>query len=444
MRLTPESGKRRSTARWRRLQLLVAGALAASVLVACGDDSSSDADADGKVTLRFWAARDFYMPADHFEQFMKDNPNIIVEWDVQADDDILQQVSRMKAAGQAMPDVIQDDPFRFPAYAQAGLVNDLQPMMDDWKAEDPETFDLLPPTAWEQSVVDGKPMGMGTWTTFDQVYVNLPWIEEAGVQLPFDSLDDVYEAGVAMKAARPDQYPLSVQALAGSGVNSLWMILFAAGVEFDGAIPLLTSEGGLYAIDWYQRMKKADVINPDVVAWGEDESRIAFLSGKAGLMIDSVRAGQDFVDAPDFAWGEQWDLALLPRSKDGITEDGIWTTQAQTYAMTSDTKYPEEAATLMRYLGSTQNLVDIVVELGGLPPLQTEAMYDPAVKEAYEYLSDDMRGALLEATGRPVGSETVEVEAILEKMFGEIMAGTDDTTQELAERYQAELDALKR
>lgn len=444
MRATPESGKRGSSGWVRGLRVVVAAALAATVLAACGGSSDNDAGGDGKVHLRFWAARDFYMPADHFEQFMKDNPDIIVDWDVQADDDILQQVSRMKGAGQQMPDVIQDDPFRFPAYVQAGLVNDLQPMMDDWKTEDPDTFDLMPATSWEQAVVDGKPYGMGTWTTFDQVYVNLPWIEEAGVQLPFESLDDVYEAAVAMKQSRPDAYPLSVQAQAGSGVNSLWMILFAAGVEFNGDIPLLTSEGGTYAIDWYKRMKDADLIDPDAVAWGEDESRIAFLSGKAGLMIDSVRAGQDFVEAPDFAWKDQWDLALLPRSKDGADENGVWTTQAQTYAITSDTKHPDEAALLMRYLASTQNLVDIVVELGGLPPLQTEAMNDPAVKDAYEYLSDDMRGALLEATGRPVGPETADVEAVLEKMFDEIVAGTDETTEQLAERYQGELDALRK
>lgn len=441
MRLTRQAGNRRPIAPRRGAALFLAAVLASSALAACGG-SDDGGDEDGKVTLRFWAARDFYMPADNFEQFMKDNPNIIVEADVQADDDILQQVSRMNEAGQQMPDVIQDDPFRFPAYVQAGLVNDLGPLMSDWESEDPDTFDLVPPTAWEQAVVDGKTYGMGTWTTFDQVYVNLPWLEEAGVELPFESLDDVYEAGVAMKDVRPDEYPLSVQALAGSGVNSLWMILFAAGVEFDGAVPQLTSEGGLYAIDWYKRMKDADLINPDAIAWGEDESRIAFLSGKAGLMIDSVRAGQDFSEAEDFAWQDQWDLALLPRTRDGSSEHGVWTTQAQVYAITSDTQHPEEAATLMRYLASTQNLRDIVVELGGLPPLQTEAMNDPAVKDAYAYLSDDLRGALLEATGRPVGPETVDVEAILEKMFGEIIAGTAETAEELAQRYQSELDAL--
>lgn len=442
MRLTRQAGNRRPIAPRRGAALLLAAVLASSALAACGS-SDDEGEADGKVTLRFWAARDFYTPADNFEQFMKDNPNIIVEADVQADDDILQQVSRMNDAGQPMPDIIQDDPFRFPAYVQAGLVNDLAPLMSNWESEDPESFGLVPPTAWEQAVVDGKTYGMGTWTTFDQVYVNLPWLEEAGVELPFESLDDVYEAGVAMKEARPDEYPLSVQALAGSGVNSLWMILFAAGVEFEGAVPQLTSEGGLYAIDWYKRMKDSDLINPDAIAWGEDESRIAFLSGKAGLMIDSVRAGQDFSEAENFAWQEQWDLALLPRSMDGSSEDGVWTTQAQVYAITSDTEHPEEAATLMRYLASTQNLVDIVVDLGGLPPLQTEAMNDPAVKAAYGYLTDDLRGALLEATGRPVGPETVDVEAILEKMFGEIVAGTDETAQELAQRYQSELDALQ-
>jgi multiple sugar transport system substrate-binding protein len=431
----------------RRARLAVVAAAGLSlVLAACGgsdDESSDSADDGGPVTITFWAARDFYLPADHFEQFMKDNPDIKVEWDVQDGDDILQQVSRMKDAGQKMPDIIQDDGYRFPAYYGAELVLPLDQVMEDWQKESPETFDLLPDSAWDQGVVDGNVLAMGPWTTFDQVYVSTPWLEEAGVQLPFTSLDDVYDAGVAMKQARPDEYPFSVQAVAGSGVNSLWMVLYAAGTEFDDYIPDLTSEGGVYAIDWYKRMQAADLINPDAIAWGEEESRIAFLTGKAGLMIDSVRAGQDFVNEPDFKYPDQWDLALLPTSRTGSGDDGIWTSAAQPYAITSDTEHEYQAGLVLRYLASTQNLVDGVVELGGLPPRQTEAMNSEGVKKAYSYMSDDLRTALLDSEARPSGTKTGEVEAILEQMFGELVSGTDQSAEEIAAKYQEELDALK-
>lgn len=442
--------KQRLTWRQSRRVRFAAVSLAAFslVLAACGgsdDDegSSGDGTDDGPVTLTFWAARDFYMPPDKFKGFMEEYPNIKVEVDVQDGDDILQQVSRMKKAGQKMPDVIQDDAFRFPAYYQAELVLPLDQVMEDWKSEEPDTFELLPDSAWEQGKVDGNVLAMGPWTTFDQVYVSTPWLKEAGVDLPFDSLDAVYEAGVAMKQARPDEYPFSVQAMPGSGVNSLWMVLFASGTEFDGASPILTSEGGVYAIDWYKRMQAADLINPDAVAWGEEESRIAFLSGKAGLMIDSVRAGQDFVDAPDFSYPDKWDLALLPTSRSGGSEDGIWTSAAQPYAITTDTEHEYEAGLLLRYLASTQNLVSAVVELGGLPPRQTEAMNSPEVKDAYSYMSDDLRDALLFSEARPSGTETGEIEATLEQMFGELVAGTDESAEEIAQRYQDQLDALK-
>jgi ABC-type glycerol-3-phosphate transport system substrate-binding protein len=429
----------------KRVRVAAVALAALSLVIAgCGSgDEESDKDSDGKVTITFWAARDFYLPPDKFEGFMEENPDIIVETDVQANDDILQQVSRMKGAGQKMPDIIQDDAFQFPAYVEAGLLLPLDDMRAAWEEEDPDTYSLLPDSAWEQGMVDGKVMAMGPWTTFDQVYVSTPWLEEAGVELPFESLDDVVDAGIAMKEARPDEYPLSVQALAGSGVNSLQMVLFAAGTEFDGVIPDLTSEGGLYAIDWYQRMKSEDLIHPDAIAWGEDEARIAFLSGKAGLMIDSVRAGQDFIDTPDFEWPDMWDLALLPTSRSGDAEDGIWTSAAQPYAMTSDVEHPEEAALVMRYVASTQNLTRAVVELGGLPPRQTEALNSPEVKEAYKYMSDDLRQALLDSEARPSGPESAEVEAILEQMFGEIVSGSDESAESLAEKYQEQLDALK-
>jgi multiple sugar transport system substrate-binding protein len=414
------------------------------LLAACGSDDGDDqaGEDNGQVTLTFWAAREFYLPPDKFESFMAENPNIKVEWDVQDGDDILQQVNRMKNAGQKMPDIIQDDPFRFPAYYQAGLVLPLDDVMADFEQEEPELFNLLPDSAWEQGMVDGKVLGMGPWTTFDQLYVGTPWLEEAGVQLPFDSLDAVYDAAVAMKEARPDEYPFSVQAMPGSGVNSFWMVVHAAGAEFDGAVPDLTSEGGVYAIEWWQRMRNDELINPDAVAWGEEESRIAFLSGKAGLMIDSVRAGQDFVNEPDFTYPDKWNLALLPTSRSGGGEDGRWTSAAQIYAITSDTEHPDEAGLVLRFLATTENLTNAVEELGGLPPRQEEAMNSPEVKEAYSYMSDDLRQALLVSEARPSGTETGEVEAILEQMFGELMAGTDESAESIAEKYQGQLDAL--
>jgi ABC-type glycerol-3-phosphate transport system substrate-binding protein len=450
----------RSGVRWRPSRqsggprLRIAAVLIAGLsllLAACGggsDDKGSggatSGSADEPITLTFWAARDFYMPPDKFKGFMEEHPNITVKVDVQDGDDILQQVSRMKSAGQKMPDIIDDDSFNFPAYYRAGLVQPLDQVMADWEKEDPATFKLLPDSAWEQGKVDGNVLGMGPWTTFDQLYVSTPWLKEAGVSYPFDSLDAIYNAAVAMKQARPDAYPLSVQALPGSGVNSLLMVLYAAGTEFDDqGIPDLTSEGGVYGIDWYKRMRDADLINPDAVSWGEDESRIAFLSGKAGLMIDSVRAGQDFVQSPDFAYPTDWDLTVLPKSRTGSEEDGVWTSAAQIYAITSDCDHPYEAGLLLRYIASTKNLVNAVTELGGLPPRQTEAINDPKVIKAYSYMSDEVRQALITSDARPSGTKSGEAEKILEDMFDHIIQGTDQSAQDLAEEYQKQLDALE-
>ena len=110
---------------------------------------------------------------------MEENPDIIVETDVQANDDILQQVSRMKDAGQKMPDIIQDDAFQFPAYVEAGLLLPLDDMRAAWEEEDPDTYSLLPDSAWERHG-RRQVMAMGPWTTFDQIYVSTPLEEAAG------------------------------------------------------------------------------------------------------------------------------------------------------------------------------------------------------------------------------------------------------------------------
>src|SRR5215510_6632415 len=80
----------------------------AMIGAACGgDDGSEGSGGDGQLLV--WSSRDYYVPPDQFKSFEAEYPDINLNWDVQAEDDILQQLLRMRQAGQAMPDVIQDD-----------------------------------------------------------------------------------------------------------------------------------------------------------------------------------------------------------------------------------------------------------------------------------------------------------------------------------------------
>lgn len=401
-----------------------------------GDDGGEGVD------LLVWVTRDYYIPPDGFESFMAENPGVNVTWDVQANDDILQQFLRMRDAGQPLPDVLgAEDSFLIENYVEAGLVGPHDDIAAAWQEENPEQYDSLLPLAWDETTIDGVKYGLSVTANFDILYYNTEWFEEAGVTPPFDSLDAVLDAMRAMKEARPDSIPMTVQARAGDGVTTLKTVLAAAGAPFEGAIPDLTSEGGLYAINFFLQAAQEGLLPPDAIAWGEDEARGAFVSGDAGLILDGFTTAADF-DLPDqgFVYPDQWNLTPVPLSQAGGGADGVALSAARTWAVVEGTEHPEEAALVLRYIAETDNLIEAAGN-GSVPMRQTEAINDPRLQEIWPFFNDDLKEAYLGSTPTPAGANAGEVEGILEQMFGEIVVGTDKTAEDLANEYQPQLDA---
>lgn len=431
--------------------------LVIALIAACGNQATDDTDpaADGtddttaeggdgeQVELLVWVTRQYYIPPDDFESFHAEHPNIRVTYDVQANDDILQQFLRMADAGQKLPDVLgAEDSFLIETYVEAGLIPPHDEIFAAWQEEDPELYDLLLPLVWEETAVEGVPHGASITANFDALYYNPAWLEEAGVTVPFDSLDAVLEGLRAMKAARPDSIPMTVQAQAGQGVTTLMTMLAAAGTPFDGPVPDLTSDGGQYTLNWFITAANEGLLPPEAIAWGEDESRGAFVSGSAGLILDGFTSAGDFNEAPDFDFGEDWDLTPMPLSQSGGGADGVALSQARTWAVVEGTEHPEEAALVIRYIAETQNLIEAAGN-GSVPMRQSEALNSPELQEIWPFFNEDLKEAYLNSQPFPAGPNAGETTAILEQMFGEIVQGTDKTAEELAAEYQPQLDATK-
>jgi len=423
--------------------LVVACSGDSAVTTSAGDasDSTTGSESDEQINLTVWASRDFYIPPDQFASFEAEHPNISVTFDVKSDDTSLQEMQVMVDAGQPVPDIVMDDPHLLSAYQSLGLIQPIDDLHDRWEQEDPEGFAKLLPTAFEQVTVDDQVYGLSAFMTFDQIYYNIPWFEEAQVELPFESLNDFFDAAVALKEARPDGIPLAVQAMAGEGVTSLKSMLRTAGAPFEGATPDLTSEGGVFVIDMYMRMQQQGLIPPDAIAWGEPEARGSFLAGTSAMLFDSLGTGKDFVEAENFEYGEDWSLTVVPRSRTGETEDGAWAAGAKQWMVTAGTEHRYEASLLLRYLAETDNLVESMTQ-GAVPPRQTEALDDPRVLDVMPFLSQELKDALIAAGPLPTTAEAGEVDVILEQMFGEIVVGTSESAEDLAARYQALLDEL--
>ena len=444
----------------RHLTALILLLALAMVAAACGNGDTTDTTADGgtdttadggtdttaggeepagDVELQVWVTRDYYIPPDNFESFTAET-GIAVTVDVQSNDDILQQLLTRVDAGQPLPDVLgAEDAFLIENFVEAGLIESHDEIAAAWEAEDPEQYGFLLPLAWDETSIDGTKYGLSVTANFDVLYYDPEWFAEAGVTVPFESLDAVLDGLRAMKEARPDSIPFTVQAVQGEGVTTLKTVLAAAGAPFEGAVPDLESEGGIYTINWFLQAAEEGLLPPEAIAWGEDESRGAFVSRSAGMILDGFTTAGDFAEASGFAYPDQWDLTPVPLSQSGGEADGVALSAARTWAVLAGTEHPDEAALVLRYIAETNNLIEAAGN-GSVPMRQTEAFESPELLEIWPFFNDDLKDAYLNSTPAPAGPNAGEVEGILEQMFGEIVVGTDKTAEELAAEYQPQLD----
>jgi len=403
-----------------------------------GSDTTTGGEEPSGEALQVWVTRDYYIPPDDFESFTAEH-GVEVEWNLQANDDIFQQFQRMADAGQPLPDVLgAEDAFLIGSFVEAGFVGSHDEIAANWEAEAPEQYETLLPLVWDETALDGVRYGASITANFDVLYYNSEWFEEAGITVPFESLDAVLDALRTLQETRPDSIPFTVQALAGDGVTTLKTVLAAAGAPFEGAVFDLTSEGGVYAINWFLQAANDGLLPPDAIAWGEAESRGAFVAG-AGMILDGFTTAADFT-GEGIAYPDAWNLTPVPLSRTGGGADGVALSAARTWAVLEGTDQPEEAALVLRYIAETENLIEAAGN-GSVPMRQTEAIDDPALQEIWPFFNDDLKEAYLGSTPTPAGTNAGEVEAILEQMFGEIVVGTDKTAEELAAEYQPQLDA---
>jgi len=411
------------------------------VAAACGsssDDTTTTAGGGGgatgdPVTIDVILTRPYYIPPGFVEAMLADH-NIELIVNVQSNDDILQQLQVRLDAGQDLPDLLgAEDSFLMPAFAESGLVGDHAAFQAEFEAEDPDLYNLLGDLVWTETAG----IGASITANFDAFYYNVEWVEEAGVTVPFESYDEVLEAMRALKATRPDSIPLTVQAKAGDGVTTLKTMLAGAGAPFTGAVPDLLSDGGVYTCQWWVDAATEDLTPPDAVAWGEDESRAAFTSGNAGLILDGFTTAGDFNEIPDFDYPAQWSLTPPP-SKGG--PEGVILAAARTWGIIEGTDHPKEAALVIRAVAETQWLV-AQADNGGVPARQSEFIDSAEALEIWPFFNDDLKAAYNGALPQPAGENAGEVEAILEQFFGEIVSGVSSDCSDLTTRYQAELDA---
>jgi multiple sugar transport system substrate-binding protein len=410
------------------------------LLAACGngeDDAAGEdgASSDGPVTVTVWVGRETTLPPDQFESIEADY-GVKVEYSIVDWGDAFEQLVRMREAGQKMPDVVQVDGFFVPGLFEAGIVQDIGALRDRWEEEDPESFNQLAEVVWTDGQWDGVQVGMADIASMDQMFYRPDWFEELGLAIP-ETQDELLDLMRTLKEQRPDSIPYSMFASRGNGANFFITHLAAAGVEFDGAIPQLESEAGEYVIDFYQTVVREGLTSDDVLAWGSDEARGAYIGGNAAILVESIGIAEELRPIETMNCNEQWALFDIPTSRSG-GDDGVNVATAKNWVITSDSEHPYEASLVLRYLMADDQALGIAMV--GEIPRHTGVLENEEFQAQFECFMPHVE-TFMNSAPFSVDTNFFAVEGVLELMIQDIVSNPDEAPGALAARWQAELDA---
>lgn len=415
---------------------------AASMLVlgACtggnGDEGTGGQNGGGPVEVTVWFNGET-IPADEFAP-VEDEHNLVVNYDVRGDE-ILTDMLRMRDAGEQLPDLIEIDTNLVPAFVEAGLIQPMTEQVERFEEEEPDVYNTVLPATWELGTFDGEIYHGANKALYDAIFYNIDMLEEANVQVPFDSWLDVLDGARRVQETRP-----GLSAYFGTGGTSHdrifhWLTNF--GVPFDGNVPDVNSEQGIAFIDWLQTMYEEKIVDPTFMIGEQDESLGAFARGDLPILMEGLNGGVAFM-LDDFRYGRDWATVPMPTHKqDGGQQMGV----PRGLSIASETENPYEASLVMRYLMSPEIAMERYLQRDAAPTMSAPLWESEELEKTQPYFTEELQDIFLSLERQlPQGTNTNAVGEILVALLEEVtVTGTNDTPEEIASRYQPQLDELK-
>jgi ABC-type glycerol-3-phosphate transport system substrate-binding protein len=413
-------------------------AVSAVLLTACGSDAG-DEENDGPVELTAWFTQEEGTPS--FDAFTEET-GVEVKVDIVPADDVFTQLQRLEDAGQDLPDVIRFDGFLKAGLYESDLLRPIDDLIERWQEEDPDSFSRLPDTVFSAAEWDGKTLGMTYDASMDQLYYRTDWFRDAGIEVPWrpETQDEVIDAARQVADAHPEAVPFGLWGARGDGANFLITHMSAAGVPFEGAIPQLNTEAGLYVIEWYQTLVREGLVSEDILAWGEDEAIGSFTGGKSALTIESIGLANDLKPIEDMKFDEQWRLALWPLSRQGEAPEGKYVVNPWTFGITTGSEHPYEASLILRFLAEDEQVLEVTKD----NVVRHNTVFEGDVlSELYPALEKPAIEALRAADGFPTDTNFFRVQDVLEQLIQDMLSNPDVAPDEIAAKWQEQLNATK-
>lgn len=343
--------------------LLVVTALSACSSANEATDGSNGSDGESTETkeIRFVAAQYSNQTQPFWEnlvsEFEEENPDIKVELQVINWDNLEQQITTMVTTGEE-PDIV--NLASYAEYARDDLLMPLDEVIS------PELQEKIYDSLYEAGQLDGEAYGMPLVATIRGLYYNKDIFEEAGIEEPPETWDELLETAQKIKDETGiDGFGVPMTTNEGHAYISYFFWGNDGDWVKDGEWALNSPEN-VEAIEFLSDLvNKYEVTNPEPTAINRDELQKVFGAGQLGMMISANFLPTVLADEfPDLNYG----VSSIPVNEGKPS----FNLGVQNYLMVfKATEHPDAVGKFLEFFYEDERYEEFVTLEGMLPVTET-------------------------------------------------------------------------
>ncbi len=334
---------------------------------------SFGAGAETTVTIATVNNGDMIRMQELSEEFVKNNPDIKLDWVVLEENVLRQRVTTDIATKGGRFDILTIGTYETPIWAERGWLAPLDNLPADYDVDD-----ILPPIR-EALSFDGTLYGAPFYGESSFTMYRTDLFEQAGLEMPEKpTWEFIKEAARKLDDKSNEVYGICLRGKPGWGENMAFLTAMANSYgarwfdmdwkpQFDGVAWTAT------ITDYVELMR--DVGPPDAAANGFKENLALFQSGKCAIWIDATAAGQFVTDA-DSDVADRVGFALAPDKGLGKSANWLW---AWALAVPEGSDNKDAAKRFVAWATSKDYLELVASKEGGwsdVPPGTRTSLYE--------------------------------------------------------------------
>jgi arabinogalactan oligomer / maltooligosaccharide transport system substrate-binding protein len=335
-------------------------AVVALLLAACGGSSSG-----GKVTLTFWYTENTTeQPAilKIVNNFNTSHPNIHVNAQYVDFNSLHDKFATAAKSTSGAPDVLRTDIAWTSEFAKDGYLLQLDGKVGD-------TSDFLPaPLAYNK--YNGHLWGLPEVTDFVAMYYNKALLQQAGIDAPPATMDDLRADAKKLTNAGNQQYGFANE---GSSYFLLpFIFAYGGGMISDDAKTVYVNDSqSVSGFSQLLGMIQDGSVQPIDFKNGYNNADEGFKSGKVAIIFNGPWQAVDLMSGSAFSGSNasNFGVAAIPTGPAGDVPRSP--TGGQNYSIYAGTAHPSESVTFLNYLDSAQSQTSVALANGTLPTRQS-------------------------------------------------------------------------